>query len=159
MLDIGTFRPSTYHDNFSNSLASDIHKLIREARWYTWPEGAAKSGTTWVEMLARFDTQGHRSIASIQHKDDDAQHRFLLRSSKVKRNTAIELTAPLAKSSCPRPSLGPVVRTGKATFRRDSSGISYQTKRMIFSTLPPRDRTRDYAALELAITPPLSEVS
>ena len=104
-LEMVAYKPSNYHDAFGNSLANDIHRFIQQAAWYRWPGDANRSGTTWIELLARFDTQGFRSVSSAQSKDDDAQHRFLLRSSKAKRTRDTSCPTLLARAACNRPSL------------------------------------------------------
>ena len=111
-------RENTIHQQKARSLAEDFHRFIGQPTWLTWPPDAAKSGTTWFELLARFDTRGHRSVTSTQSKDDDAQHRFMLRSSRAKRSRDPAALAFLARAACSRPSLALKMRTFKATFKR-----------------------------------------
>ena len=84
-LDMTDYQHSPHQDAFGNSLAKDIHFFIQQATWNVWPTPSHRSGTTWIELFARFDTQGYRRVESIQSNDSDAKHRFLLRSSKAKR--------------------------------------------------------------------------
>ena len=110
------FKPSPFSSSFTNSLAEDIHNFIRSSIWHTWPEGTPRSGTTWIEMLARFDTQGFRSRGSTQSKDDDAQHRFMIRSACNATRTPRPVA--VSRSACVRPSLALELRTFKAIFRK-----------------------------------------
>ena len=68
-------------DDFTNNTA-DVHRYINSCKWRRWKPDAKKSGTTWIEMLIRFDLMGYRSTGSIQKKDDQAHQRF---SREMKR--------------------------------------------------------------------------
>jgi hypothetical protein len=107
---------SSFHNAFANSLSRDVHRFIQQATWKTWPSPVNKSGTTWIEMFTRFDTQGYRSQESIQHNNSVAHHRFLLRSSKTKRSRTTG--TPAVRSANTRPSMALELQTFKSTFKR-----------------------------------------
>ena len=151
-LKMADYQYSTYLDVFANTISSDIHRFIRQASWNTWPANAKKSGTTWIEMLTRFDTQGYRSIGSIQYKDTEAQHRFLLRNSKAKR-TRSNTTAALPKASCIRPSLALELQTFKSTFKNIVRQYLPEKAQVIFqASIEQQDKRLRNLGLNMHIT-------
>ena len=66
------YQRSQYLDEFTNNLTADVHKYLQEASWRRWVPGIKKSGTTWIELLARFDLLGYRSQGATQKKNKQA---------------------------------------------------------------------------------------
>ena len=112
------FLPNSFADTFTNSLAADVHAFIAKMKWKKWSPGTRRCGATWIEMLAAFDVQGHRSQNSIQRSDDKAHQRFLQRSSKAKRVGGQSTPAPPTHAACSRPSLALELQSFKAAFRK-----------------------------------------
>lgn len=73
------YQRSQYLDEFTNNLTADVHKYLQEATWRRWVPGIKKSGTTWIELLARFDLLGYRSLEAIQKENKQAHKIYVER--------------------------------------------------------------------------------
>ena len=54
------YRASTFVSSFHISLNNDVLNFISKIHWRVWTPGTARCGTTWLELLAKFDLTGYR---------------------------------------------------------------------------------------------------